>query len=56
VKDLYLLLDSIIVRSAKCFDCWSPPFRMMRNHELGEDILNVFWVNVVGYTVRAEIR
>jgi len=28
---------------------------MMKDHELGEDLLNVFWVNVWGYTVRAEI-
>jgi hypothetical protein len=29
---------------------------MMKNHELGEDILNVIWVNVEGFSVRAEIR
>lgn len=37
------------------FDCSSLPWRMMKDHELGEDLLNVFWVNVWGYTVRAEI-
>jgi hypothetical protein len=38
------------------FDCWGLPWRMMRNHEMGESILNVFWVNVAGYKVKAEIR
>ena len=48
---LYLLF---VPRSV--FDCWNLPWRIMMNHELGEDILNVFWVNVAGYTVRTEIR